>query len=198
MSNLWSKRPFLKPVIATSLAAEFNEVVAMDIKVFRNYILHLIDHVTRFSAAAIVKCKENKTYGNSRTAVRTTLVTTMIIMKKIFPLNKLMIKIYRILNLEHADDQQAVDQATQNPKSNLQNPTFQHSKTPKSGVTIQYQLPDENEIKEAKELGHAGRATGNNKYWVNIQKPDDCVCSINLEQLKQWEEIKNNETVSVR
>ena len=164
MSNLWSKRPFLKPVIATSLAAEFNEVVAMDIKVFRNYILHLIDHVTRFSAAAIVKSKENKTYGNSRTAVRTTLVTTMIIMKKIFPLNKLMIKIYRILNLEHADDQQVVDQATQNPKSNLQNPTIQHSKIPKSGVMIQYQLPDENEIKEAKELGHAGHATGNNKY----------------------------------
>ena len=88
------------------------------------------------------------------------------------------------LNLEHADDQQAVDQVTQNPQSNLQNPTIQHRKIPKSGVTIQYQLPGENEIKEEKVLGRAGHATGINKYWVNIQKPDDSLCSIILEQLK--------------
>ena len=62
------------------------------------------------------------------------------------------------LNLEHADNQQAVDQATQNPQSNLQNPTIQHGKIPKSGVKIQYQLPDENGKNEAKLLGHAGRA----------------------------------------
>ena len=46
------KRPFPNPVVKL-LATEFNKVVAMDIKVFRNmYELHLIDHVTRFSAAA--------------------------------------------------------------------------------------------------------------------------------------------------
>ena len=34
----------------------------MDIKIFRNiYILHLIDHVTRFSAAAIIKSRERET-----------------------------------------------------------------------------------------------------------------------------------------
>ena len=55
------KRPFPKLGDATSLATEFNEVVAIDIKVFMNtYILHLIDHVTRFSAAAIVKSKEKE------------------------------------------------------------------------------------------------------------------------------------------
>ena len=64
------------------------------------------------------------------------------------------------MNLEPADDQQAVDQATQNPRSNLQNPTIQHGKIPKSGVKIQYQLPDENEIKEANVLGRAAYATG--------------------------------------
>ena len=33
----------------------------MDIKIFRNiYILHLIDHVTRFSAAAIIKSRERE------------------------------------------------------------------------------------------------------------------------------------------
>ena len=55
------KRPFLKPVVATPSATEFNEVVAMDIEVFKNInILHLIDHVTRFSPAAIVKSKEKE------------------------------------------------------------------------------------------------------------------------------------------
>ena len=96
------------------------------------------------------------------------------------------------LNLGHADDQQAFDQATQNPQSTLQNPTIQH-------VTFQnlkYQLPDENEIKEAKVLGRVDHATGINKYWVNIQKHDDSMCSVNLEQLKQWKEIEDNEELS--
>ena len=55
------KRPFLKPVIAAPLATEFNDVVAMDIKVYKNTcILHLINHVTMFSAAAIVKSKQEE------------------------------------------------------------------------------------------------------------------------------------------
>ena len=55
------KRPFLQPVVAAPLATEFNDVVAMDIKVYKNTcILHLINHVTMFSAAAIVKLKEKE------------------------------------------------------------------------------------------------------------------------------------------
>ena len=34
------------------------EVVAMDLKIFGSSILHLVDHVTRFSAAAVVKSKD--------------------------------------------------------------------------------------------------------------------------------------------
>ena len=99
------------------------------------------------------------------------------------------------MNFEYGDDQQTVDQASQNPQSNLQNPNIQHSKIPKSGVKIQYQLLDENELKEARVLRHAGRATGIGKHWINVQKPDGSICSINLEQLKQWKEIEDNETV---
>ena len=44
-------------------------------------------------------------------------------------------------------------------------------------------------------LGPAGRPTGINKYWVNIQRPDDSMCSINLQQSKQWKETEHNETV---
>ena len=99
------------------------------------------------------------------------------------------------LNFEYGDDQQTVDQASQNPQSNLQNPNIQHSKIAKSGVKIQYQLLDEIELKEARVLGCAGRVTGIDKHWINVQKPDDSICSINLEQLKQWKEVKDNETV---
>ena len=42
-----------------SLAEEFNEVAAMDLKIFESsIILHLVDHVTRFSAAAVLKSKD--------------------------------------------------------------------------------------------------------------------------------------------
>ena len=51
-------KPGFKPVVSVSLAEEFNKVVAMDLKIFESsIILHLVDHVTRFSAAAVVKSK---------------------------------------------------------------------------------------------------------------------------------------------
>ena len=47
-----------KPVVSVSLAEEFNEVVVMNLKIFESIILHLVDHVTRFSAATVVKLKD--------------------------------------------------------------------------------------------------------------------------------------------
>ena len=52
------RKPEFKPVVSVSLAEEFNGVVAMDLKIFESSILHLVDHVTRFSAAAVVKSKD--------------------------------------------------------------------------------------------------------------------------------------------
>ena len=52
------KAPSPRPVVGLNMATDFNEVVAMDLKFFSGtIILHLIDHVSRFSAAAIVKSK---------------------------------------------------------------------------------------------------------------------------------------------
>ena len=52
-------KPGLKPVVSMSLAEEFNEVVAVDLKIFKsNIILHLVVHATRFSAAAVVKSED--------------------------------------------------------------------------------------------------------------------------------------------
>ena len=49
-------KPGFKPVVSTSLAEEFDEVLAMDLKIFKSsIILHLAVHATRFSAAAVVK-----------------------------------------------------------------------------------------------------------------------------------------------
>ena len=43
------------------MAIEFEEVVAMNLKVIENkLVLHLIDHVTRFSAAAVVKSNKKE------------------------------------------------------------------------------------------------------------------------------------------
>ena len=53
------RRPPLRPVVAMPLANSFNEVVAMDLKMFNGkWILHLIDHVSRFSAASYVTSKK--------------------------------------------------------------------------------------------------------------------------------------------
>ena len=55
------KRPQLRPVVCFSLAHDFNETVAMDLKPFRNiYIFHMIDHATRYSAGAIIHSKQKE------------------------------------------------------------------------------------------------------------------------------------------
>ena len=53
------RRPAPKPVVAMPLATSFNEVVALDLKMFEGqWILHLIDHLSRFSAACFVSSKK--------------------------------------------------------------------------------------------------------------------------------------------
>ena len=52
------KRAPARPAVGLPLVTEFNEVVVMDLKMFQGkLILHLIDHLTRFSAAAVVNSK---------------------------------------------------------------------------------------------------------------------------------------------
>ena len=53
------RKSSVKPIVSMPLAADFNEVVALDLKFYNGkIILHLIDHVSRFSAAAVVKSKK--------------------------------------------------------------------------------------------------------------------------------------------
>ena len=54
-------RPGPRPAVGFPHALRFNETVAMDLKFFNGkIILHLIDHLTRFSAAVVCKSKEPK------------------------------------------------------------------------------------------------------------------------------------------
>ena len=54
------KKPGPKPVVGLPLASQFNHTVAMDLKSYANgvWILHLIDTFTRYSAACVVKSKD--------------------------------------------------------------------------------------------------------------------------------------------
>ena len=55
------KRPSSKPAVGFSLAHDFNETVAMDLKQFKCvYNLHMVDHATRYSAAAIISSKQKE------------------------------------------------------------------------------------------------------------------------------------------
>ena len=50
-----------KLVVTMSVAKSFNENIAMDLKdIGSEHVLHLIDHLTRFSAACIVPCKKKE------------------------------------------------------------------------------------------------------------------------------------------
>ena len=52
-----------KPVVGFPLATEFNETVAMDLKVFKTgiYIHHMIDHAARYSSGCIIFNKRKET-----------------------------------------------------------------------------------------------------------------------------------------
>lgn len=58
-----SKRAPLRPAVGLPLATQFNETVALDLKHRGSdgYILHIIDHLTRYSAACLIKDKKKET-----------------------------------------------------------------------------------------------------------------------------------------
>lgn len=57
------KKTIPRPVVTFPFASEFNETVAMDLKIYKNnsiYFLHIVDHVTRFSAASVIRSKRKE------------------------------------------------------------------------------------------------------------------------------------------
>ncbi len=60
---LRNKKPPLRPAVGLPLATEFNQTVALDLKCRGEdgYILHMIDHLTRYSSACLIKNKRKET-----------------------------------------------------------------------------------------------------------------------------------------
>ena len=59
------KRPHLTPIVCFPRATEFNENVGLDLKQIGNkYMLHFIDHFTRYSQAIVINNKEAQTIVN--------------------------------------------------------------------------------------------------------------------------------------
>ena len=55
------KKTKLRPSVGFSLSKDFNDVVAVDLKPTNGiHILHIIDHATPFSPAAVVKSKKKE------------------------------------------------------------------------------------------------------------------------------------------
>ena len=51
----------MRPAVGFSFAKEFNETVSMDLKTYHGFLfLHIIDHATRFSTAAVIRSKEKE------------------------------------------------------------------------------------------------------------------------------------------
>ena len=48
-------------------------------------------------------------------------------------------------------------------------------------------MKDSDTYEEAKVLGKAGKATGKNKYWINVEQADGQLRSINLEHVEKLE-----------
>ena len=53
---------------------------------------------------------------------------------------------------------------------------------PKKGTRISYKIRGNNFYHEA--LGKAGKATGKNKHWINIEGSNKCLKSLDLEQVE--------------
>ena len=61
------------------------------------------------------------------------------------------------------------------------------------GARVAYKLFDDHQQQESTIIGHAGHATGQNKFWFNIQKEYKSLESLNFEALEQWKELSTEE-----
>ena len=70
-------------------------------------------------------------------------------------------------------------------------PTISQGKVPVKGNKILYQLPEAEDWLAATVIGRAGKATGKNKWWINLQdSKDKAIRSVNLEKLKAWKYVE--------
>ena len=69
---------------------------------------------------------------------------------------------------------------------------------PTKGSKIRFKMKDNDIIEEAKVLGKAGKATGKNKYWINIEQAEGKMKSVNLEQVENLEVLEEVVLLSLK
>ena len=74
--------------------------------------------------------------------------------------------------------------STDNNVKEKENPTATDGKVLQKGARVAYKLFDDDQEQEATIIGRAGRTTGRNKFWFNIQKEDKSLESLNFEALE--------------
>ena len=89
---------------------------------------------------------------------------------------------------------QSCTASTDNVKEK-ENPTVTHGKVPEKGARIAYKLLNDDQEQEATIIGHAGHATTQNKFWLNIQKEDKSLERLNFEALEHWKELPTEEVL---
>ena len=69
-------------------------------------------------------------------------------------------------------------------------PTLTAGRLPTTGNKIEYKLSNSSTWHAALVLGRASKATGKNKYWINIKNlSDNTLQSLNLEELTSWKNM---------
>ena len=68
---------------------------------------------------------------------------------------------------------------------------------PKAGSRISYQINEEDDRRQAKVLGRAGKATGKHRLWINIQDEDESIKSLNCEELEDWKYVTEDVLLSM-
>ena len=90
---------------------------------------------------------------------------------------------------------QSCTASTDNNVKEKENPTVTDGKVPQKGARVASKLFDDDREQEATINGRAGRATGRNKFWFNIQKEDKPLESLNFEALEHWKELPTEEVL---
>ena len=65
-------------------------------------------------------------------------------------------------------------------------PAIERKSVPNTNDKIQYRLLDDSEWKNATVINRAGKQSGKNKWWVNVQNEDDEASCINLQNVSEW------------
>ena len=92
-------------------------------------------------------------------------------------------------NSDQGDNAQSLQVEKDQRNTGNINPTALEVKIPKKGTKISYKVPGGEEEIQAAVLGRAGKTTGKNKYWYNVQNDDQSLESLNFERITEWNEI---------